>query len=127
MAASKLLLLDRWPSPVEGAALEMLYSRKAVLGSNPSLSATVLSPIGTTTVVRGSVVADLDSCNLPISQRAKKRSAFDQANAGWIAFRMMTPTNATTSNGDAYPRTLFHRSIIGACRKNRVSAATPAR
>src|SRR5438874_12741743 len=31
---------DRWPSPVEGAALEMPYSRKAVLGSNPSLSAT---------------------------------------------------------------------------------------
>ena len=32
---------DRWPSPVEGAALEMLYSRKAVLGSNPNLSAIV--------------------------------------------------------------------------------------
>ena len=31
---------DRWPSPVEGAALEMPYSRKAVLGSNPNLSAT---------------------------------------------------------------------------------------
>ena len=30
---------DGWPSPVEGAALEMLYSRKAVLGSNPNPSA----------------------------------------------------------------------------------------
>ena len=34
---------DRWPSPVEGAALEMLYSCKAILGSNPNLSASVLS------------------------------------------------------------------------------------
>ncbi len=34
---------DGWPSPVEGAALEMPYSRKAVLGSNPNPSATVLS------------------------------------------------------------------------------------
>src|SRR5712691_3366965 len=32
-------LTDRWPSPVEGAALEMPYSCKAVLGSNPNLSA----------------------------------------------------------------------------------------
>jgi uncharacterized membrane protein YeaQ/YmgE (transglycosylase-associated protein family) len=30
---------DGWPSPVEGAALEMPYSRKAVLGSNPNPSA----------------------------------------------------------------------------------------
>ena len=36
----KLSSTDRWPSPVEGAALEMPYSRKAVLGSNPNLSAT---------------------------------------------------------------------------------------
>src|ERR1700736_507042 len=35
----KLSGRDGWPSPVEGAALEMLYSRKAVLGSNPNPSA----------------------------------------------------------------------------------------
>lgn len=38
-AATKLLWRDGWPSPVEGAALEMPYSRKAVLGSNPNPSA----------------------------------------------------------------------------------------
>src|SRR4029077_3439103 len=42
-ASPKLSSTDRWPSPVEGAALEMPYSRKAVLGSNPNLSATYAS------------------------------------------------------------------------------------
>ena len=39
---SRLFARDGWPSPVEGAALEMLYSRKAVLGSNPNPSAKLL-------------------------------------------------------------------------------------
>src|SRR5437588_10091505 len=30
---------ERWPSPVDGGGLENRYSRKAIGGSNPSLSA----------------------------------------------------------------------------------------
>src|SRR2546421_12985121 len=35
----RLSARDGWPSPVEGAALEMLYRCKPVLGSNPNPSA----------------------------------------------------------------------------------------
>ncbi len=32
---------ERWPSPVDGAALEMPCSREGTVGSNPTLSAIV--------------------------------------------------------------------------------------
>ena len=31
--------LERWPSPVEGDGLENRYTRKGIVGSNPTLSA----------------------------------------------------------------------------------------
>ena len=35
--------LERWPSPVEGDGLENRYTRKGIVGSNPTLSAKAFS------------------------------------------------------------------------------------
>ena len=35
--------LERWPSPVEGDGLENRYTRKGIVGSNPTLSAILVS------------------------------------------------------------------------------------